>query len=141
MMKTLYVLKPQNDVGTIFITTSMNKADQVYDNSAEPLATIHMPITNPDTQELVDLYENEWLDLHLDEFKYPISKHGNTYTYENLTCELFLGLLVMYPNILCKMITIEDYKEFPDITTDLKQEVYEFFQAEMQDEGEGFFHA
>ncbi|EOX4455689.1 hypothetical protein ACJ5M8_000701 [Vibrio antiquarius] len=140
-MKTFYALKPQNDVGTIFITQDEATGKQVLKNSAEPLAFVGMPIVHTDTQDLVDLYENNWLDLHLDEFKYPISKHGNTYTYENLTCELFLGLLVMYPNILCKMIAIEDYKEFPDITADLKQEVYEFFQAEMQNEGEGFFHA
>ncbi|EJT1897486.1 hypothetical protein QTO01_20040 [Vibrio mytili] len=128
-METFYVLKPQQDLNTIFITQDEDTAERVFDNSTVPLQIVGMPITNPDTQDLVELFKNEWVDLN--DYKYPSSKHGNKYTYANLSSEQFLCLLVMYPNIMNKMIAIEDYKEYPEITEELEQELYEFFLEEL----------
>ncbi|EHI5143953.1 hypothetical protein QNE83_002684 [Vibrio alginolyticus] len=130
-MKTFYVLKPQQDLNTIFITQDEDSAERVFDNSTIPLQIVGMPITNPDTQDLVQLYENEWLDLHLKEFKYPCEKNGNTYTYETLSSEEFLGVLVVYPNMLNKMVTVDSYRGCKEITEELEQELYEFFLEEL----------
>ncbi|ELA8172830.1 hypothetical protein RGL50_000283 [Vibrio alginolyticus] len=130
-METFYVLKPQQDLNTIFITQDEDTAKQVFDNSTIPLQIVGMPITNPDTQDLVELYENEWLDLHLKEFKYPCEKNGNTYTYETLSSEEFLGVLVVYPNMLNKMVTVDSYRGFKEITEELEQELYKFFLEEL----------
>ncbi|EPP6379629.1 hypothetical protein ACUNB6_000950 [Vibrio alginolyticus] len=130
-MKTFYVLKPQQDLNTIFITQDEDTAKQVFDNSTIPLQIVGMPITNPDTQDLVELYENEWLDLHLKEFRYPCEKNGNTYTYETLSSEEFLGVLVVYPNMLNKMVTVDSYRGCKEITEELEQELYEFFLEEL----------
>ncbi|EME9800773.1 hypothetical protein AB6E05_01225 [Vibrio alginolyticus] len=130
-METFYVLKPQQDLNTIFITQDEDTAKQVFDNSTIPLQIVGMPITNPDTQDLVELYENEWLDLHLKEFKYPCEKNGNTYTYETLSSEEFLGVLVVYPNMLNKMVTVDSYRGCKEITEELEQELYEFFLEEL----------
>ncbi|EPX6937756.1 hypothetical protein ACW0Z6_000951 [Vibrio alginolyticus] len=130
-MKTFYVLKPQQDLNTIFITQDEDTAKQVFDNSTIPLQIVGMPITNPDTQDLVELYENEWLDLHLKEFRYPCEKNGNKYTYETLSSEEFLGVLVVYPNMLNKMVTVDSYRGCKEITEELEQELYEFFLEEL----------
>lgn len=131
IMETFYVLKPQQDLNTIFITQDEDTAERVFDNSTIPLQIVGMPITNPDTRDLVQLYENEWLDLHLKEFKYPCEKNGNTYTYETLSSEEFLGVLVVYPNMLNKMVTVDSYRGCKEITEELEQELYEFFLEEL----------
>ncbi|MDF4280648.1 hypothetical protein P3471_23350 [Vibrio parahaemolyticus] len=125
------VLKPEQDLNTIFITQDEDTAKRVFNNSTVPLHISGMPITNQDTQDLVELYENEWLDLHLNEFKYPCEKNGSVYTYATLSSEQFLGLLVMHPNMLNKMITVDSYKGCKEITEELEQELYKFFLEEL----------
>ncbi|NMV20826.1 hypothetical protein HKB23_00250, partial [Vibrio parahaemolyticus] len=53
------VLKPEQDLNTIFITQDEDTAKRVFNNSTVPLQIAGMPITNQDTQDLVELYENE----------------------------------------------------------------------------------
>ncbi|TOE88863.1 hypothetical protein, partial [Vibrio parahaemolyticus] len=58
-------------------------------------------------------------------------KNGNTYTYDILSNEEFLGLLVMHPNIINKMFTIDYYQDCEEITEELEQELYKFFLEEL----------
>lgn len=131
MINEFHILKPEQDLNTLFITQSEAVAEKVFKTSTVPLQIASLPITGEDTQELVEYFDGEWIDLH--DYKFPCDKNGNTYTYDILSNEEFLGLLVMHPNIINKMFTIDYYQDCEEITEELEQELYKFFLEELQE--------
>ncbi|EHR6475107.1 hypothetical protein KUK78_004787 [Vibrio parahaemolyticus] len=126
-MNTFTVLKPEQDLNTIFITQDEQTAVEAFEGSTVPLMITEMPIKSSDTNDIVQLYKNEWVDLN--SFKYPFVKHLDTYVYTNLSSDEFINLLVQCPEIINKMISVQYYAEEKEIVKDLENELYEFFQT------------
>ncbi|EOX4835617.1 hypothetical protein ACG9VX_000530 [Vibrio alginolyticus] len=120
------VLTPVESYDTIFITQDEQTAVEAFEGSTVPLMITEMPIKSSDTDDIVQLYKNEWLDLN--DFKYPFVKHLDTYVYTSLSSDEFLTLLVQSPKIINKMISVQYYAEEKEIVKDLENELYEFFQ-------------
>ncbi|TOB81691.1 hypothetical protein CGJ96_24985, partial [Vibrio parahaemolyticus] len=59
-----------------------------------------LPIPTKETKEIIELYEDQWLDLNDNEFKVPTSKQHDVFVYEQLDSDDFLALLIRYPRVV-----------------------------------------
>lgn len=131
-MNTFTVLKPEN-YETIFISLDENQAQEVFESSTVPLQICELPITDEDTRDIVEAYQNEWVDVN--DFKYPTKRTNHSYKYSALTVDEFLNILVQCPKILNKMIAVEFWKDYPDTKANLENQLFEIFQQfTLQDE-------
>ncbi|HCG7551295.1 MULTISPECIES: hypothetical protein [Vibrio] len=128
-MNTFTVLKPEQGYDTIFITRQDHKIEEIFVNSSVPLMITELPIPTKETKEIIELYEDQWLDLNDNEFKVPTSKQHDVFVYEQLDSDDFLALLIRYPRVVGKLIAREFYKDIEEVTTRLDNELYEFYQT------------
>ncbi|HCH0354517.1 hypothetical protein R7E79_01705 [Vibrio sp. Vb2135] len=128
-MNTFTVLKPEQGYDTIFITRQDHKIEEIFVNSSVPLMITELPIPTKETKEIIELYEDQWLDLNDNEFKVPTSKQHDVFVYEQLDSDDFLALLIRYPRVVGKLIAREFYKDIEEVTTRLDCELYEFYQT------------
>ncbi|HCE1825640.1 TPA: hypothetical protein NJ265_000165 [Vibrio parahaemolyticus] len=128
-MNTFTVLKPEQGYDTIFITRQDHKIEDIFVNSSVELMLTELPIPTKETKEIIELYEDQWLDLNDNEFKVPTSKQYDVFVYEQLDSDDFLALLIRYPRVVGKLIAREFYKDIEEVTTRLDNELYEFYQT------------
>ncbi|MBO0242399.1 MULTISPECIES: hypothetical protein [Vibrio] len=128
-MNTFTVLKPEQGYDTIFITRQDHKIEEIFVNSSVELMLTELPISTKETKEIIELYEDQWLDLNDNEFKVPTSKQHDVFVYEQLDSDDFLALLIRYPRVVGKLIAREFYKDIEEVTTRLDNELYEFYQT------------
>ncbi|EJA7359176.1 TPA: hypothetical protein ACVO3M_004622 [Vibrio diabolicus] len=128
-MNTFTVLKPEQGYDTIFITRQDHKIEDIFVNSSVELMLTELPIATKETKEIIELYEDQWLDLNDNEFKVPTSKQHDVFVYEQLDSDDFLALLIRYPRVVGKLIAREFYKDIEEVTTRLDCELYEFYQT------------
>ncbi|MBT0012165.1 hypothetical protein ACRTEU_16085 [Vibrio alginolyticus] len=128
-MNTFTVLKPEQGYNTIFITRQDHKIEEIFVNSSTELMITELPISTKETKEIIELYEDQWLDLNDNEFKVPTSKLHDVFIYEQLDSDDFLALLTRYPRVVGKLIAKEFYKDIEEVTTRLDNELYEFYQT------------
>ncbi|EPU5968965.1 hypothetical protein ACVX70_001121 [Vibrio alginolyticus] len=128
-MNTFTVLKPEQGYDTIFITRQAHKIEEIFVNSSTELMITELPISTKETKEIIELYEDQWLNLNDSEFKVPTSKQHDVFVYEQLDSDDFLALLIRYPRVVGKLIAREFYKDIEEVTTRLDNELYEFYQT------------
>ncbi|MDF5542647.1 hypothetical protein P3707_17180 [Vibrio parahaemolyticus] len=128
-MNTFTVLKPEQGYDTIFITRQDHKIEDIFVNSSVELMLTELPIATKETKEIIELYEDQWLDLNDNEFKVPTSKQHDVFVYEQLDSDDFLALLIRYPSVIGKLIAREFYKDIEEVTDRLDNELYAFYQT------------
>ncbi|MDG2744298.1 hypothetical protein, partial [Vibrio parahaemolyticus] len=115
-MNTFTVLKPEQGYDTIFITRQDHKIEEIFVNSSVELMLTELPISTKETKEIIELYEDQWLDLNDNEFKVPTSKQHDGFVYEHLDSNYCLAWLIRYARVVGKLIAREFYKDSEEVT-------------------------
>ncbi len=125
--KTFVVLKPQaNTYPTIYITTDQKHAFEVFEASTVQLEVGELKIKNEDVQEIIDIFNKEWIDIN--DYKVPVFETKSGFEHISLTVDEFLTAITNYPEIMDKLIARNYWVDYPDTVKSLDCELYEFFQ-------------
>lgn len=125
--KTFVVLKPQaNTYPTIYITTDQKHAFEVFESSTVPLEVGELKIKNEDVQEIIDIFDKEWIDIN--DYKVPVLENKSGFEYVSLNVDEFLTIITTYPEMMDKLIARNYWVDYPDTVKNLDRELYEFFQ-------------